>query len=768
MSGKFYDNRELSWLKFNARVLEEAFDEETPLFERLRFVQIFCSNLDEFFMIRVGSLHDKMLFDSKDTENKTNMTAKEQLVEIAKRVKQLLPVKDDAYSAIMDGLKNYGVEHLAVKDLSPEEDAYFRAFFTREIQPLLFTGVVDKKHPVPFLKSGEIYVGVAIRKKDDAARKVTFGILPASENFPKLVWLPGTGKFLLIEELISHYAEQVFKNFEIISRCIFRVTRNADIAIDEGLYDHDVDFRDIMSDLVKKRKKLQPVRLEFLGKPDDSIAALIAKTLKVRDSFIFWQTAPLTMDFLSSVERKLEKNSELFFAPLTPQKSPAIDTKRPMIEQIKQHDIMLNYPYENINQFIRLLEEAAENPDVVSIKITLYRVARDSKIISALTRAAENGKDVLALVELRARFDEENNIGWSKCLEDAGVTVIYGLDELKVHSKLLLITLRDGNDVSYITQVGTGNYNERTSKLYTDLTLMTADRDFGSDASVVFNALAVGNTVESTNKLLVAPKGLKSRIVELIDNEITYKDKGYIGIKMNSLTDKDIIEKLAEASRAGVKIELVVRGICCLIAGVEGDTENIRVISIVGRFLEHSRIYIFGTGDRRRVYISSADFMTRNTERRVEVAAPLLDKSIADRAVEIFETMLRDNVKAREQDSNGNYYHVQPKEGEPRLNSQIYFYEQAYKAAEQAQHEEEEREQNLRERKAPKAEELAQAAAALGEFYIVLCQLHGAKLVKGPSICSGHSLPPVKTDRLQIPPGQRASDRRCPHPRLQI
>lgn len=720
MSGKFYDNRELSWLKFNARVLEEAFDQDTPLFERLRFVQIFCSNLDEFFMIRVGSLHDKMLFDSKDTENKTNMTAKEQLSEIAKRVKQLLPVKDEAYSAIMDGLREYGVEHVAVKDLSPEEDAYFRAFFTREIQSLLFTGVVDKKHPVPFLKSGEIYVGVAIRKKDDAARKVTFGILPASENFPKLVWLPGTGKFLLIEELISHYAEQVFKNFEIISRCIFRVTRNADIAIDEGLYDHDVDFRDIMSELVKKRKKLQPVRLEFLGKPDDSMSALIAKTLKVRDSFIFSQTSPLTMDFLSSVERKLEKNSELFFAPLTPQRSPAIDTKRSMIEQIKQHDIMLNYPYENINQFIRLLEEAAENPDVVSIKITLYRVARDSKIISALTRAAENGKDVLALVELRARFDEENNIGWSKCLEDAGVTVIYGLDELKVHSKLLLITLRDGNDVSYITQVGTGNYNERTSKLYTDLTLMTADRDFGSDASVVFNALAVGNTVESTNKLLVAPKGLKSRIVELIDNEITYKDKGYIGIKMNSLTDKDIIEKLAEASRAGVKIELVVRGICCLIAGVEGDTENIRVISIVGRFLEHSRIYIFGTGERRRVYISSADFMTRNTERRVEVAAPLLDRSIADRAVEIFETMLRDNVKAREQDSDGNYYHVQPKEGEPRLNSQIYFYEQAYKAAEQAQQEEAERARAQSSARKPLTpEELAQAAAALGAPYAV-------------------------------------------------
>lgn len=702
MGDKFYDNRELSWLKFNARVLEEAFDEETPLFERLRFVQIFCSNLDEFFMIRVGSLHDKMLFDSKDTENKTNMTAREQLTEIAKRVKQLLPVKDEAYAKIMSGLTAYGVEHIDPKSLTPEEDAYFRAFFAREVQPLLFTGVVDKKHPVPFLKSGEVYVGVTIRKKDDAASKVTFGILPASENFPKLVWLPGTGRFLLTEELIARYAELVFKNFEIMSRCIFRVTRNADITMDEGLYDHDVDFRDIMSDLVKKRKKLQPVRLEFSGTPDPSISGIIAKTLKVKDNFIFCQSAPLTMGFLSALERKLEKQDDLFFTPLTPQKSPEIDQKQPLIEQIQQHDIMLNYPYENISQFIRLLEEAAENPDVVSIKITLYRVARDSKIISALTRAAENGKDVLALVELRARFDEENNIGWSKCLEEAGVTVIYGLEELKVHSKLLLITLRSGNDVSYITQVGTGNYNERTSKLYTDLTLMTADRDFGSDASVVFNALAVGNTVESTNKLLVAPKGLKSRIVEFIDNEITYKKDGYIGIKINSLTDKDIIEKLAEASRAGVKIELIVRGICCLIAGVEGETENIRVISIVGRFLEHSRIYIFGKGERRRVYISSADFMTRNTERRVEVAAPLLDKKIADRAVNIFETMLRDNVKAREQDSEGNYHHVIPKEGEPRLNSQIYFYEQAYKAAEEAQNAPAEPEKNEVKTAAPK------------------------------------------------------------------
>lgn len=714
MGDNFYDNRELSWLKFNARVLEEAFDEDTPLFERLGFVQIFCSNLDEFFMIRVGSLHDKMLFDSKDTENKTNMTAKEQLTEIAKRVSKLLPVKDEAYAKIMEGLKGYGIEHIDPAALTPEEDAFYRAFFSREIQPLLFTGMVDKKHPVPFLKNGEVYVGVTIRKRDDAV-KTTFGILPASENFPRLVWLPGTGKFLLTEELISRYAELVFKNFEIVSRCIFRVTRNADIALDEGLYDHDVDFRDIMSELVKKRKKLQPVRLEFQGEPSEAIMALIAKTLKVKDNFVFTQSSPLTMSFMSSLERRLEKQSELFFSPLTPQKSPDIDTKRSMIEQIRQHDIMLNYPYENISQFIRLLDEAADNPDVVSIKITLYRVARDSKIISALTRAAENGKDVLALVELRARFDEENNIGWSKRLEEAGVTVIYGLEELKVHSKLLLITLRDGSDVSYITQVGTGNYNERTSKLYTDLTLMTADPDFGSDASVVFNALAVGNTVESTNKLLVAPKGLKSRIVELIDNEITYKKDGYIGLKMNSLTDKDIIEKLAEASRAGVKIELVVRGICCLIAGVEGSTENIRVISIVGRFLEHSRIYIFGKDARRRVYISSADFMTRNTERRVEVAAPLLDRRIADRAVAIFNTCLNDNVKAREQDNDGVYHRVERKAGEAALNSQIYFYEQAYKAAEEAAKVEEE---SAKKRRAEEAAERKQAELALSPNYM--------------------------------------------------
>lgn len=680
MAETFYDNRELSWLKFNARVLEEAFDETTPLFERLRFVSIFCSNLDEFFMIRVGSWYDKLLYDPKDRENKTNMNAKEQLAAIAKSVRGLIPIKDEAYALIMEGIAKYGVEHITEDKLSPQEDAYLKAYFAREIRPLLFTGIVDKKHPVPFLKSGEVYIGCKLRKKTETGGKFTFGILPVPENLPKVVFLPKSRKFLLIEEIIRRYAKSVFSNFDIHSRCIFRVTRNADIPIDEGLFDHDMDFRDIMTKMVKKRKKLQPVRIEFQGNPDGETVAILSKVLDVRENFVFKQNTPLSLGFVSTLEKVLEKQPELFFKPLTPQQSPAILKNMSLIEQIKHKDILLNYPYENINQFIRLLDEAAENPDVSSIKITLYRVARDSKIINALNKAAENGKDVLALVELRARFDEENNIGWSKQLEDAGVQVIYGLEELKVHSKLLLITLRDGNDVTYITQVGTGNYNERTSKLYTDLTLLTADKAIGADASVVFNALCEEATVESTNRLLVAPKGLKSKLVEFIDNEITYGKDGYIGIKINSLTDRDLIEKLAEASRAGVKVELVIRGICCLIPGIAGQTENIRVVSIVGRFLEHSRIYIFGKDNRRRVYISSADFMTRNTERRVEVAAPILAKPLADRVCSIFDICMRDNVKARELKSDGLYERVSS-EGKEPLNSQLYFYEQAYEQA---------------------------------------------------------------------------------------
>ncbi len=697
MGNSFYDNREISWLKFNQRVLEEAQDKSTPLFERLRFIQIFCSNLDEFFMIRVGSLHDKMIYDPKERENKTNMTAKEQLCAISAKVSELLPIKDAVYSEIMQELAEYGVEYIPTNSLTSDEDAYLKAYFNKEIRPLLFTGIVDKKHPIPFLRSGGVYIACRLKKKNtkQTETRSTLAVLPVPENLPHIVFLPSfktsspkaPTRFVMMEEIICRYAKHIWKNFEIMSKCIFRVTRNADIPIDEGLYDHDVDFRDIMAKMLKKRKKLSPIRLEIQTSCSDAnsseLAVSMAKLLDIRDDYVFNQSSPLTMNFISNIEAALKEFPDLFYKPITPCSSPEILRKIPIINQIKQHDIMLNYPYESINQFIRLLEEAAENPCVRSIKITLYRVARDSKIINALIRAAENGKDVLALVELRARFDEENNIGWSKQLEDAGVTVIYGLEELKVHSKLLLITLREGNDISYITQVGTGNYNERTSRLYTDFSLMTADKTIGSDASVVFNALMVSSAVESTNKLLVAPKGLKSRIVELIDNEITYGSEGYIGIKINSLTDRDLIEKLAEASRAGVTVQLIVRGICCLIPGVKNETENIRVISIVGRLLEHSRIYIFGKADREQIYISSADFMTRNTERRIEVASPLLDKKIASEVRQKFDIMMNDNVKARELFSDGQYRRV-PTDPERLLNSQEYFLDKAKKAEQTA------------------------------------------------------------------------------------
>lgn len=678
-----YDNRELSWLKFNQRVLEEAQDGNVPLFERLRFVSIFCSNLDEFFMIRVGTLYDQTLLKKESRENKTNLTAREQLGYIAQRVAALLPQKDAAYEEIMQHMTAYGVVQVDIENLSDDDRLYLELFFKREIQPLLFTSVIDKKHPLPFLRSGEIYVGGFLRKKDDT--KQIFGVVPAAGAFDRVIFLPGDGvRFVLAEDVIRHFIHQIFPNFEVEKRSIFRVTRNADINADEALFDHDVDFRDVMSELIKKRKKLAPIRLEFMGEVDTETCAVLMKHLEIEPDFVCMQSTPLDMSFIGAVEDRIQEKRELFFNPLTPQRSDSISKSEPLIKQLLRKDVLLTYPYESINPFINLLEEAAADPNVVSIKITLYRVARDSKIINALIKAVENGKDVLALVELRARFDEENNIGWSKQLEDAGANVIYGLDGLKVHSKLLLITRKNGNAIQYITQVGTGNYNERTSKLYTDITLMTSDKDIGADASVVFNALSVGTTVESTSKLLVAPQVLKSRIVTMIDNEITYGNDGYIGIKINSLTDKDIIEKLIEASQKGVKIELIVRGICCLVAGVKGYTENVKIISIVGRFLEHSRIYIFGKDERQRVYISSADFMTRNTERRVEVAAPIKDSAIRARVVEMFNTMLNDNVKARIQYSDGLYRRKEAAPGETELNSQAYFYERAYERAEAA------------------------------------------------------------------------------------
>ncbi len=678
---QYYDNRELSWLKFNERVLEEALDPNVPLCERIMFAAIFQSNLDEFFMIRVGSLYDRTLIDDDKRENKTDMTCSEQLDAIFKRVSELNPVRDSAYSKIMEELGKHGVEQVNFKMLSKDEESYLRVYFTSEILPLISPQVIDKRHPFPFLKNKEIYAVAQLETKSS----VTIGLVPASGTFSRIIFLPGSKhRFMLVEELILHYMPLIFENYKILDKSLMRITRNADINMEEALYDHDVDLRDVMSDLLKKRKKLSPVRMELSRKLGQTAVAYLCEKLELKQSQIFRMKSPLDLSFVYTLRSRLEENLPmLFYGRADPQPSREVVRNAPMIPQIQKKDILLSYPFESIRPFLQLLNEAANDPTVVSIKITLYRVASDSKVIDALIAAAENGKDVLVLVELRARFDEENNIGWSQRLEHAGCNVIYGPESLKVHSKLLLITRKTvGGKAEYITQVGTGNYNEKTSALYTDLCLMTANQDIGAEAAMVFNALSTNTLVEHTSKLLVAPLCLQNRVIEMIDAEIEIAKRGepaFIGLKMNSLTDKVLIDKLVEASQAGVRIRMVIRGICCLVSGVKGYTDNIEITSIVGRYLEHSRIYIFGTSERRRIYISSADFMTRNTLRRVEVAVPIYDNHVRKRIMHIFSVLTRDNVKARKMLPDSTYVRVS--NNNDSVDSQAAFIKEAYENA---------------------------------------------------------------------------------------
>lgn len=675
-------NRELSWLKFNERVLEEAEDERVPLCERLSFASIYQSNLDEFFMVRVGSLQDQMLLGKKIRDNKTNMTPGEQITEILKKVRELSGRRDRAYNTLMEKLEPYGVRLTDFGRLSDEEKDSLSRFFQMEIAPLISPTVVGKRQPFPFLRNKEIYAVAVLETKN---RKERLGIIPCTNNMvERLIPVRGQeGSYMLAEELILHYIPRVFNGYQIKAKSLIRVTRNADIDAD-ALYDEDLDYREFMADLIKRRKKLSPVRLELSREMDGDVVETLCKYLDLDSTHVFRSQAPLDLSFVFQIQDILRKNPELFYEKRVPQKSPSLQEGRSLIEQIKEEDKMLSYPYESIRPFLRLLSEAAEDENVISIKMTLYRLAKQSKVVEALIEAAENGKEVVVLVELRARFDEENNIEWSRRLEAAGCQVIYGLEGCKVHSKLCLITRKAEGRVEYITQIGTGNYNEKTSRLYTDLSLMTANVDIGLEASAVFQALSKGEVVERSDKLLVAPKCLQNRVLDMIDGEISRAQNGedaYIGLKLNSLTDKKIIDKLIEASCAGVKVDMIIRGIACLIPGVEGSTENIRIISIVGRFLEHSRIYIFGRGERAKYYIASADFMTRNTVRRVEVAAPVLQEDLKQRLQSIFDTMLGDNQKAREACSDGEYRHVSPEPGAESLNSQEYFYQEAYEKA---------------------------------------------------------------------------------------
>ena len=677
-----YTNRELSWLQFNERVLEESEDHRVPRYERLKFIAIFQSNLDEFFMVRVGSLFDQAIADKKAVDARTGMTAQQQLRAIYQEVRNLLPRKDTGYHKLMGKLSKEGVQQLTMSSLDPEEYQYLQLYFEREIMPLISPQIIDKRQPFPFLKNKEIYVGVNLASKSGDVR---LGIISSSGLFNRLIILPSAEngvKFVLAEDLICFFAEKVFNKHQVLEKTIFRITRNADINVEDS-DELEIDFRTAMEELLKKRRRLAPVRLELNSPVSDNLRDYFCQQLTLQPEQVFVDTSPLDLSFAYAMEDMVAKqHPQLFFKPQEPQLSNQVSEQEPMMAQIERKDLLFYYPYHSMDPFLRLLKEAAKDPDVISIKITLYRVAKHSKIVNALIQAAENGKEVGVMVELRARFDEENNIDWSKRLEEAGCNVIYGLPGYKVHSKLCLITRKVGNKIKYTTQVGTGNYNEKTSRIYTDLSFMTSRPDIAADASVVFNSLFTGTVVESVENLLVAPLCCKSRIVTMIDEEIAFAKRGEpakIRLKMNSITDKDLIDKLYEAAAAGVPVEMVVRGICCM----KPIYPNITIISIVGRYLEHARIYSFGVGERKKLYIASADFMTRNTEHRVEVGAPIADPALKQQLEEILDIMFRDNQKARIQQPDGSYvYRIQ--EGEPPLDSQQYFWEQAYEQAQQA------------------------------------------------------------------------------------
>ena len=685
-------NRELSWLKFNERVLNEAGNPAVPLAERLTFASIYQSNLDEFYRVRVGTLMDQMESKEVIRENKTNMTSEQQVKAILQETRDLDQKKAAIYEQLMGELEPKGIRLINFNKLSAEEGKLLETYFDNEIAPYLSANIVSKQQPFPFLKNKDIYAVALLETKGGKTRAA---IIPCSNNvFRRLIDIPTRkGTFMLSEELILHFLPKMFKNYIVKEKSLIRVTRNADIDT-ETIYDEDLDYRDAMENLIKQRKRMSPVRMEMSRELNKKLTSSLCKEIKVDKDHVFLSRVPLDLSFVFALQgylRSLEQNGtadtkSLFYQRRAPRMTPQLDSKAPLIPQVMKKDVLLSYPFESIKPFISLLDEAAKDESVVSIKMTLYRLADKSQIVDALVEAAENGKEVVVLVELRARFDEESNIEYSRILEEAGCRVIYGLNGFKVHSKLCLISRKTEDGVSYVTQIGTGNYNEKTSALYTDLSLITGNQLIGKEAAEVFAALLKGETVEKTDLLLVAPKCLQNRVLEMIDEEIAHAKQGeesYIGIKINSLTDKAIITKLVEASQAGVKIEMIVRGICCLIPGIEGYTENIKVVSIVGRFLEHSRIYRFGTKEREKVYLASADFMTRNTIRRVEVAAPVLDDTLKERLDWMFETMMKDNEKGKCLNASGKY--VDRESNGTKLNSQELFYAMAYSNAEKAQ-----------------------------------------------------------------------------------
>ena len=666
-------NRELSWLDFDSRVLALAKEKNVPLCERIKFAAIFGSNMDEFFMVRVGSLYDQTLLKTNKTDNVTHMTAAEQIAAITPRVAELQTKCDKYFAHLVQALEAQGYKKVDFTKLGKQQEHFWKEYFHRELLPLLSPQIVDQRHPFPFLYNKQIYYIAQLRSKNDG---VGYGIVPVNPQFERVLFIRDGDAtcYAFVEEVIAHFAASIFSASTVQKQCLFRVTRNADITVDEGMMDHDIDFRDVMSELLKKRRKLSAVRLQFWPDAPQDIAHFLRDKLDVPAARCYTQTSPLDTGCLFKLAGRIGSDgnhADLFYPAAKPMQAPA---GYDLYTEVRKHDVLLAYPYQSIRPFIRMLLRAANDPDVVSIKMTLYRMAADSQIVNALIAAAENGKEVVAMVELRARFDEQNNIDWSKQLQDAGCTVFYGFDDYKVHSKLTLITSRVNGKYRYLTQIGTGNYNEKTSELYTDLSFITTRQEIGEEASAVFNNMALQRLTGDVSTMLVAPLHFKSVLLEEMDRQIARAMQGKpagIILKNNSINDPQIIDKISQASCAGVRVDMIVRGICCVRAGVPGRTENVHIRSLVGRYLEHSRIYCFGSGEDMRIYIASGDFLTRNTERRVEVGVRIDDTKIAQKLRDILDLQLRDTVNAREMQPDGSYVKVKPLPGQPPVDSQM-------------------------------------------------------------------------------------------------
>ena len=672
----YTQNRELSWLRFNQRVLEEARDETVPLMERMKFVAIFTSNLDEFFMIRVGSLYDMAAVDNKKLDTKSGMTPKQQLEAIYQAVAPLYKERDKTYAEIKKQLKPYGVCGLDFKELEQPEKKYVKKYFKEQILPVLSPQIVDPNHPFPHLLNKEIYVVANLKQGSNTMT----GIVPVPQYIPEVLYLPGHDiRYIRMEKVIMEYLELVFDKYEVSDKNYICVTRNADISPDDEAYADNEDFRFIMKETLHKRRRMAVVRLETASPLGKEMEKYLCDRFKITPECIFRTKMPMKLGFIFAIADKIPDSMKraLIDEPFSPQPSASL-ADGSIMEQVKKKDVLLSFPYESMDPFLQLIREAASDPDVMTIKITIYRLAKKARLVEYLCAAAENGKEVTALIELRARFDEQNNIDWSERMEEAGCRVLYGFEDYKVHSKLCLITYRNKNEIRYITQVGTGNYNEKTAKMYTDYSLITSDQEIGEDAAIFFKNMSIGNLDGVYDHLIVSPTSLKQKVLSLMDEEIRKGEHGRIVMKMNSLTDMDFIRKVSAASQAGVKIDLIVRGICCILPGIKGRTENLSVTSIVGRYLEHPRVFVFGAGDDAKVYIGSADMMTRNTEKRVEVACPIFDPKIRKKLMHDLNIMLADNVKARKMLSDGTYR--KKVQGERTVNAQETFMKEALNA----------------------------------------------------------------------------------------